>query len=51
MIERRRAPAWDGQIQQYLVSVDARSGEDAVARVLAALEPHGSFSAFALSEP
>ena len=53
MIERRREPAWDGQIQQYLVSVGARDGEDAVAvaRVLAALKSHGSFSAFALAEP
>jgi hypothetical protein len=50
MIERRREPAWDGQIQQYLVSVEARDGEDAVARVLAALKSHGSFSAFALAE-
>ena len=51
MIERRREPAWDGQIQQYLVSVEARDGEDAVARVLAALKSLGSFSAFALAEP
>jgi hypothetical protein len=46
MIERRRGPAWDGQIQQYLVSVAARDGEDALARVMAALESHASFSAF-----
>ena len=51
MIDRRRAPGWDGQLQEYLVSVEARDGEDAVARVLAVLEPHGSFSAVALAEP
>ena len=51
MIDRRRALGWDGQLQEYLVSVEARDGEDAVARVLAVLEPHGSFSAFALAKP
>lgn len=51
MIDRRRAPGWDGQLQQYLVAVKARDGDDAVARVLAVLEPHGSFSAFAPAEP
>jgi hypothetical protein len=49
MIDRRRAPGWDGQLQKYLVSVEARDGEDAVGRVLAVLGPHGSFSAFALA--
>ena len=49
MIDRRRAPGWDGQLQKYLVSVEARDGEDAVRRVLAVLDPHGSFSAFALA--
>ena len=49
MIDRRRAPGWDGQLQEYLVSVEARDGEDAVGRVLAVLEPQGSFSAFALA--
>jgi acetolactate synthase regulatory subunit len=49
MIDRRRAPGWDGQLQKYLVSVEARDGEDAVGRVLAVLEPRGSFSAFALA--
>jgi hypothetical protein len=51
MIDRRRAPGWDGQLQEYLVSVKARDGDDAVARVLAVLEPHGSFSAFGLADP
>jgi hypothetical protein len=50
MIDRRLAAAWNGQIQEYLVSLDARDGEDAVARVLAVLSKHGSFSAFALAE-
>ena len=47
IIDRRRAPGWDGQLQEYVVSIEARDGEDAVGRVLAVLEPHGSFSAFA----
>ena len=50
MVDRRRAVGWDGQIQEYVVSVDACDGQDAVARVLAALKTHGSFSAFALAE-
>ena len=51
MIDQRRAAGWDGQMQKYLVSVDARDDEDAVARVLAVLGAHGSFSAFAPAEP
>jgi hypothetical protein len=34
----------------YLVSVNARDDEDAAARVRAALDGHGSFSAFAMAE-
>ena len=49
MIDRRRAPGWDGQLQEYLVSVEARDGEDALGRVLAVLAPLGSFSAFTLA--
>jgi hypothetical protein len=49
-IDRRRTAGWNGQIQEYLVSLDARDGEDAVARVLAVLSADGSFSAFALAE-
>jgi hypothetical protein len=51
MIDRRPVASWDGQVQKYLVSVEARDGDDAVARVLAVVAPHGSFSAFALAEP
>ena len=47
MIDRRRAAGWDGQLQEYLVSVVARDDGNAVARVLAALEAHGSFSELA----
>lgn len=50
MIDRRRSAGWDGQILDYLVSVDARDDEDAAARVRTALEAHGSFSAFARAE-
>jgi hypothetical protein len=49
MIDRRRAPGWGRQLQEYLFSVEARDGEDAVGRVVTVLEPHGSFSAFALA--
>jgi hypothetical protein len=47
LIDRRSAAGWVGQVQEYLVSVYARDGKDAVARVVAVLESHGSFSAFA----
>jgi len=51
MIDRRPVPSWNGQIQEYLVSVEAHDGEDAVGRVRAALDGHGSFSAFAGPSP
>jgi hypothetical protein len=44
VVERRRPTAWDGQLLEYLVSIDARDDADAMARVRAALEAHGSFS-------
>ena len=48
VVDRRRSTGWDGQLFEYLVSIDARDdGDDAVARVRAALEAHGSFSALA----
>ena len=50
MIDRRRSAGWDGQVLGYLVSVNARNDEDATTRVRAALEAHGSFSAFASGE-
>jgi hypothetical protein len=50
MIDRRRSAGWDGQVLDYIVSVNARDDEDAAARVRTALEAHGSFSAFAPAE-
>jgi hypothetical protein len=50
MIDRRRSAGWDGQVLDYLVSVNARDDEEAAARVRGALEAHGSFSAFAPTE-
>jgi hypothetical protein len=50
IIDRRRSAGWDGQLLDYLVSVNARDDEDAAARVRAALDGHGSFSAFARAE-
>jgi hypothetical protein len=50
MIDRRRSAGCDGQVLDYLVSVDARDDDDAAARVRTALEAHGSFSAFAPGE-
>jgi hypothetical protein len=46
VIERHAAADWGGQVQQYLVSIEARDGEDAVRRVSAALESHGSYGWF-----
>ena len=50
MIDRRRAVGWDGQIQAYIVSVDARDDEDAVRRVRVVLGGKGSFAAFTSEE-
>jgi hypothetical protein len=47
VVDRRRSTGWDGQLFEYLVSVDARDDDDAMARVRAALEAHGSFSGLA----
>ena len=40
----------DGEVLDYIVSVNARDDEDAAARVRTALEAHGSFSAFTPAE-
>lgn len=50
MIDRRRSEGWDGQVLDYVVSVNAHDDEDAAARVRTALQAHGSFSAFAPTE-
>lgn len=50
VVKRSRSTAWGEQLQHYLVTVDARNGEDAVRRVRTAVEKRGSYSAFA-SEP
>jgi hypothetical protein len=47
VVDQRRSTGWDGQLFDYLVSIDARDDDDAMARVRAALEAHGSFSALA----
>jgi hypothetical protein len=47
VIERHASAAWGEQRQDYLVSVDARDHDDAVARVSAAISPHGAYSGFA----
>jgi hypothetical protein len=47
LVDRRRSSGWDGQLFEYLVSIDARDDGDAVSRVRAALEAHGSFAALA----
>jgi len=47
VVDRRRLTGLDGQLFEYLVSIDARDDHDAVARVRAALEAHGSFSSLA----
>jgi hypothetical protein len=47
VLERKQASGWGGQIQEYLVSLDARDPEEAVARIRAVLDGGGSFAAFA----
>jgi hypothetical protein len=47
VVDRRRSIGWDGQLFEYLVSIDARDDDDAVVRVRTALEAHGSFSSLA----
>jgi hypothetical protein len=47
VLERHQASGWGGQIQEYLVSLDARDPEEAVARIRAVLDGGGSFAAFA----
>ena len=44
VVNRRRSTGWDGQLFEYLVSIDARDDGDAMVRVRAALEAHGCFS-------
>jgi hypothetical protein len=47
VIERHSAAGWNGQVQEYLVSVEARDRDDAVSRVAAVLAARGSFMQFA----
>ena len=47
VVDRRRSIGWDGQLFEYLVSIDARDDDDAVVRVRTALAAHGSFSSLA----
>jgi hypothetical protein len=51
MIEHRAKAGSHGQLQDYLVSVDARDSVDAVARVRAVVEKFGPYSAFAAARP
>ena len=47
VLERNQASGWGGQIQEYLVSLDARNPDEAVARIRAVLDGGGSFAAIA----
>jgi hypothetical protein len=46
VMERRPAADWGGQLQEYLVTVDARDSDDAIARVRAVVARHGPYHAF-----
>ena len=46
VMERHASTSWGEQRQDYLVIVDARDRDDAVARVRAAISPHGAYSGF-----
>jgi hypothetical protein len=46
VIERHARPEWRGQLQEFLVSVEARDSGDAVRRVREALEDHGAYESF-----
>jgi hypothetical protein len=46
VVDRHQTTGWGGQIQEYLVSLDAHGPEDAVSRIRALLEGDGGFAAF-----
>jgi len=46
VMKRRSVESWDGQLQEYLVRVDARDPGDAMRRTREALEGRGSFESF-----
>jgi hypothetical protein len=46
LVERRPAENWGDQLQEYLVTLDARTGQDAVARVRKVIETHGFYNGF-----
>ena len=46
LVERRPAPSWGNQLQEYLVLLDARTDDDAVARVRRVIDEHGSYAGF-----
>ena len=45
-MERHASATWGGQRLDYLVTLDARDGDDAVVRVRATINPHGAYSGF-----
>ena len=46
LVERRPAETWGNQIQEYVVLVDARDRDDAVARVRKVIEGDGFYKDF-----
>ena len=50
VVERNASVDWGPQLQEYLVSVQARNAEDAVRRVRQALEAHGTYDRFSSNE-
>jgi hypothetical protein len=47
LVERRPAASWGKQIQEYVVLLEARDPDDAVARVRKVIEGDGFYKGFA----
>ena len=46
LVERRPAESWGNQVQEYVVVLDARDPDDAVARVRRVIEGDGFYKGF-----
>ena len=46
LVERRPAESWGNQVQEYVVVLDARDPDDAVARVRSVIEGDGFYKGF-----
>jgi hypothetical protein len=46
VVERHPCAEWGPQLQQYVVSIEARDGADAIRRIETALQNQGSYNDF-----